>query len=52
MNTSRLFIFFVFCFLGTLSRTDAAQVPVTLTIDDILSADNPYTLAIGDTFEW
>ncbi len=52
MNKSIFFFLFVCCFLCFSSHSNAAQVPVTLTINEILTSDNPYSLSRGDTFDW
>ena len=52
MYKSISFFLIAFCFLCVSSQSNAAQVPVTLTINEILSLDNPYSLNMGDTFEW
>ncbi|MBI5374046.1 MAG: PEP-CTERM sorting domain-containing protein [Candidatus Schekmanbacteria bacterium] len=42
----------LFLCLCALTEVNAIQVPVTLTIDEILTESNPYEVNVGDTFDW
>ena len=57
MKRTKILLILFFCYIGLSANVLAAQVDVTLTIDNAPSSlfpysDNPYFITSGDTFTW